>query len=228
MKGVDIVVRGSVGHMSAFMAQKGRLLVCGDAGEALGDSIYEARLYVRGAVAGLGADCVEKELGEEHVAEVARAPRRAPAWRASTRPTSGATDRRASSTTSTSTTRESSEMALRESALFSRERDRRDPARGARGRLRHPRLRRQAPAAALRRPPPARGERFALSARGLSRALRHRRRARHPSRQAPARARHPDHDRRHELRRALGARQGGARAAARAPWAPRRRRAMAA
>src|SRR5258705_13904398 len=70
MKGVDIVVRGSVGHMSAFMAQKGRLLVCGDAGEALGDSIYEARLYVRGSVAGLGADCVEKDLREEHVAEV--------------------------------------------------------------------------------------------------------------------------------------------------------------
>ena len=31
------------------MAQKGRLVVCGDAGEALGDSIYEARLYVRGS-----------------------------------------------------------------------------------------------------------------------------------------------------------------------------------
>ena len=44
MKGVDIVVRGSVGHMSAFMAQTGKLVVCGDAGEALGDSIYEARL----------------------------------------------------------------------------------------------------------------------------------------------------------------------------------------
>jgi glutamate synthase domain-containing protein 3 len=56
--------------MSAFMAQKGRLLVCGDAGEALGDSIYEARLYVLGAVAGLGADCVEKEMGDEHRAEV--------------------------------------------------------------------------------------------------------------------------------------------------------------
>ena len=66
MKGVDIVVHGSVGHMSAFMAQKGRLVVCGDAGEALGDSIYEARLYVRGAVAGLGADCVEKEMRDEH------------------------------------------------------------------------------------------------------------------------------------------------------------------
>ena len=70
MKGVDIVVRGSVGHMSAFMAQKGRLVVCGDAGDGLGDSIYEARLYVRGVVAGLGADCVEKDMGGEHLAEL--------------------------------------------------------------------------------------------------------------------------------------------------------------
>ena len=70
MKGVDIVVRGSVGHMSAFMAQTGRLVVCGDAGEALGDSIYEARLYVRGAVTSLGADCVEKELRDEHREEL--------------------------------------------------------------------------------------------------------------------------------------------------------------
>jgi methylamine---glutamate N-methyltransferase subunit B len=71
MKGIDIVVGGSVGHMSAFMAQTGCLVVCGDAGEALGDSIYEARLYVRGSVASLGADCVEKELREEHAAQVA-------------------------------------------------------------------------------------------------------------------------------------------------------------
>jgi glutamate synthase domain-containing protein 3 len=70
MKGVDVVVRGSVGHLSAFMAQTGRLVVCGDAGEALGDSIYEARLYVAGSVATLGADCIEKELREEHVAEL--------------------------------------------------------------------------------------------------------------------------------------------------------------
>jgi methylamine---glutamate N-methyltransferase subunit B len=70
MKGVDIVVRGRVGHMSAFMAQKGRLVVCGDAGDALGDSIYEARLYVRGSVKSLGADCVEKELRDEHLAEL--------------------------------------------------------------------------------------------------------------------------------------------------------------
>jgi len=70
MKGVAIVVEGSVGHMSAFMAQKGALVVCGDAGEALGDSIYEARLYVRGAVGSLGADCVEKELRDEHAEQL--------------------------------------------------------------------------------------------------------------------------------------------------------------
>jgi glutamate synthase domain-containing protein 3 len=56
--------------MSAFMAQKGALVVCGDAGDALGDSIYEARLYVRGSVASLGADCIEKQLRPEHVAEL--------------------------------------------------------------------------------------------------------------------------------------------------------------
>jgi len=71
MKGIDIVVGRSVGHMSAFMAQTGCLVVCGDAGEALGDSIYEARLYVRGRVAGLGADCVGKEMRDEHLTQLA-------------------------------------------------------------------------------------------------------------------------------------------------------------
>lgn len=66
MKGIDIVVGGSVGHMSAFMAQSGHLVVCGDADEALGDSIYEAILFVRGKVASLGADCIEKEMRPEH------------------------------------------------------------------------------------------------------------------------------------------------------------------
>lgn len=70
MKGVDIVVKGSIGPMSAFMAQAGRLVVLGDAGDALGDSIYEARIYVRGDVKSLGADCVEKEMRDEHRAEL--------------------------------------------------------------------------------------------------------------------------------------------------------------
>lgn len=72
MKGVDIVVGGSIGHMSAFMAQRGNLVVCGDAGDALGDSIYEARLYVKGKVASLGSDCIEKDMRAEHLEDLAR------------------------------------------------------------------------------------------------------------------------------------------------------------
>jgi glutamate synthase domain-containing protein 3 len=71
MKGVDIVVGGSVGHMSAFMAQAGHLVVCGDAGHDLGDSIYEAVIYVAGKVESLGADCVEKDMTDAHKATLA-------------------------------------------------------------------------------------------------------------------------------------------------------------
>ena len=67
MKGIDIVVHGNIGHMSAFMAQSGNLVVLGDAGDALGDSLYEARLFVRGSVKSLGADCIEKEMRPEHI-----------------------------------------------------------------------------------------------------------------------------------------------------------------
>lgn len=56
MKGIDIVVGGNVGNFSCFMAQAGRLVVCGDAGDGLGDSLYEAVIYVRGKIKSLGAD----------------------------------------------------------------------------------------------------------------------------------------------------------------------------
>jgi len=60
------VVKGNVGHMSAFMAQAGTLVVLGDAGDALGDSLYECRIFVRGKVAGTGADCVRKKMKDKH------------------------------------------------------------------------------------------------------------------------------------------------------------------
>ncbi len=72
LRGLDIVVKGSVGHMSAFMAQAGNLVVLGDAGDALGDSIYEARLFVRGTVKSLGADCIEKPMSGEHLTGLSR------------------------------------------------------------------------------------------------------------------------------------------------------------
>lgn len=50
------MVGGSVGSFSAFMAQAGRIVICGNAGDALGDSLYEAIIYVRGSVKSFGAD----------------------------------------------------------------------------------------------------------------------------------------------------------------------------
>jgi glutamate synthase domain-containing protein 3 len=65
MKGIDIVVGGSVGDYSGFMGQAGRLVVCGDAGDALGDSLYEAVIYVRGRVKSLGADAHEEPMADD-------------------------------------------------------------------------------------------------------------------------------------------------------------------
>ncbi|MCC6715040.1 MAG: protein glxC [Gammaproteobacteria bacterium] len=62
MKGIDIVVGGNVGNFSAFMAQAGTLVVCGDAGDHLGDSLYEAVIYLRGKVKSFGADAREEPM----------------------------------------------------------------------------------------------------------------------------------------------------------------------
>lgn len=70
LKGLDIVVGGNVGNFSAFMAQAGTMVVCGDAGHALGDSLYEAVLYVRGKVKSLGADAREEPMTEADYAKV--------------------------------------------------------------------------------------------------------------------------------------------------------------
>ncbi len=68
MKGIDIVVAGNVGDFSAFMAQEGRLVICGDAGDALGDSLYEAVIYIRGRIRSLGADAHEEPMSERDYA----------------------------------------------------------------------------------------------------------------------------------------------------------------
>ena len=67
LKGGDIVVGGDVGSFSAFMAQAGRMVVCGDAGDGLGDSLYEAVIYVRGEIRSLGADArIEPMTDKDH------------------------------------------------------------------------------------------------------------------------------------------------------------------
>ena len=77
MKGCDIVVGGDVGHMSAFMAQAGTLVVCGDAAPSLGDSLYEAVIYVRGAIHGLGTDAQEEPLTARDIEHLGSLLRRA-------------------------------------------------------------------------------------------------------------------------------------------------------
>ncbi len=70
LKGGDIVVGGSVGSFSGFMAQAGRMVICGNAGHALGDSLYEAVIYVRGTIASLGADAQIEPMSADDVEAV--------------------------------------------------------------------------------------------------------------------------------------------------------------
>jgi glutamate synthase domain-containing protein 3 len=50
------------------MAQAGHLVVCGDAGDGLGDSLYEAVIYVRGEIKSFGADAQEESMTEDDYA----------------------------------------------------------------------------------------------------------------------------------------------------------------
>jgi glutamate synthase domain-containing protein 3 len=53
--------------MSGFMAQKGRIVVCGNAGRAFADSMYETVCYVGGRVDDLGNDAVIEEITAEDI-----------------------------------------------------------------------------------------------------------------------------------------------------------------
>ena len=46
------------------MMQRGRMIICGDAGMNLGDSMYDGTIYVGGEVEDLGVDCVPGEMTE--------------------------------------------------------------------------------------------------------------------------------------------------------------------
>jgi glutamate synthase domain-containing protein 3 len=57
--------------MAAFMMQKGRLIVCGDAGDGLADSMYEGIVFVGGKVASPGNDTVEDDPTPTEAEEIA-------------------------------------------------------------------------------------------------------------------------------------------------------------
>jgi formylmethanofuran dehydrogenase subunit C len=72
LKGGTIAIAGDTGPMCAFMAQAGTILIGGNAGPGLGDSLYEAVIYVAGDIASLGADARVEELADEDVLAVKR------------------------------------------------------------------------------------------------------------------------------------------------------------
>src|SRR6476646_910651 len=63
-KGGTIITLGSVGSMTGFMLQRGRQIICEDAGPGLGDSMYDGTIYVGGKVKALGIDCVPGEWND--------------------------------------------------------------------------------------------------------------------------------------------------------------------
>ena len=64
MKGGTIIVGGRTGTLSGFMMQRGRMIILGDAGPNLGDSMYDGTIYVGGNINSLGVDAVLGEMTE--------------------------------------------------------------------------------------------------------------------------------------------------------------------
>ena len=62
MKGGTIIVGGDTGALSGFMMQRGRMLLRYNAGQNLGDSMYDGTIYVGGEIQSLGVDAVPAEL----------------------------------------------------------------------------------------------------------------------------------------------------------------------
>lgn len=50
------------GALSGFMMQRGRMVVCGNAGKNLGDSMYDGTIYIGGEIRSLGVDAVPSPL----------------------------------------------------------------------------------------------------------------------------------------------------------------------
>ena len=46
------------------------MVICGNAGHALGDSLYEAVIYIKGEVASLGADAQFEPMTDEDISAV--------------------------------------------------------------------------------------------------------------------------------------------------------------
>ena len=55
--------------------QRGRIVICGDVGANLGDSLYDGTIFVGGKIKSLGADAVETEMTELDISTISRVTR---------------------------------------------------------------------------------------------------------------------------------------------------------
>jgi formylmethanofuran dehydrogenase subunit C len=65
MKGIDIIVKGSVGHMSAFMAQSGNMVFVEMLERLLGIAFMKQSYLFEDRLNHLGADCEEKKVNKK-------------------------------------------------------------------------------------------------------------------------------------------------------------------
>ena len=93
--------------MTGFMMQRGRQIICGNAGPGLGDSMYDGVIYVGGKVKALGVDCVPGEWTDADTEYIERKFRIHNLGNAARRSTSSSAGRCSTTTTRSSRASES-------------------------------------------------------------------------------------------------------------------------
>ena len=56
------MVGGDAGAFTGFMMQRGRIIILGNAGINLGDSMYDGTIFVGGTIKSLGSDAIKSKL----------------------------------------------------------------------------------------------------------------------------------------------------------------------
>ena len=69
---LQIDIRGHVGFYCGGMNKDAELTIHGHAGVGTAENMMSGVVWVKGKVASLGADCIEKEMRPEHLADLER------------------------------------------------------------------------------------------------------------------------------------------------------------
>ena len=213
-KGGTLVIGGSTGYMSGFMNQRTRLVVCGDAGPGFGDSMYEGSSTAAADIAELGSDTRLRATVRRGAGLAGRRCAASTAWRLRGEWKKCALGREAVALRQEGVLdlegRAVIEHPPRPSHVWSAGDAGRHPPEGRARALRDGRLLDHPPGAQLRRPHLHPVHALAGAAGGLPRALPDAHRAGQARRREPGRAGDADRDLGHELRGAVGEREGGA------------------